>query len=80
MASNLRELLNVNFGTLDNSKNKYVVSYNSTSNVYSLVSSDSVLSSDNVLDGDLPNDFVTQIENEVDLGNIDFAGVDGGIF
>lgn len=80
MASNLRELLNVNFGTLDNSKNKYVVSYNSSLDVYGLVSSDSVLSSEGVLDGDLLDDFVTQIEDEVDLGNIDFTGVDGGIF
>ena len=80
MASNLRELLNVNFGTLDNSKNKYVVSYNSSSDVYGLVSSDSVLSSEGVLDGNLPDNFVTEIENEVNLGEIEFTGVDGGIF
>lgn len=80
MALRLRDLLNVNFGTLDNSKNKQVVSYNSSSNLYGLVNSDTVFSSNQVLDGNLPDNFVTQIENEVDLGDMDLTGVDGGLF
>lgn len=80
MAKNLRSLENVNFGTLNVMKNKYVVKYISTSNTYELVSSDNVLSSAQVLDGDLPNDFVDQIEDEVNVNNIKISGFDGGAF
>lgn len=80
MAKNLRGLENVNFGTLNVMKNKYVVKYISTSNTYDLVSSDDVLSSSKVLDGDLPDDFVDQIESELDPNNIEISGIDGGAF
>jgi hypothetical protein len=50
---------------------------NSSSNLYGLVNSDTVLSSSRVLDGNLPDNFVTQVENEVDLGDMDLTGVDG---
>jgi hypothetical protein len=80
MAVNLRGLENVNFGTLNSSKNKHVVKYVASSDTYELVSADSVLSSSNVLDGDLPDDFVNQIESEIDPDNLEILGYDGGGF
>lgn len=78
MASRLRDVSNTNFGTLNRTKHKHVVCYES--NGFVLASKDSILSSDQVLDGDLPDDFVTQIETEIDLDNVDFTGIDGGAF
>ena len=75
-----RDMSNVNFGTLNGSKNKHLVNYNSSTGKYVLVSIDSVLSSPEVLDNDLPDNFVNTIENELDIGNLEFGGIDGGIF
>ena len=78
MASRLRDVSNTNFGILNRLKDKHVVCYEA--NRFILASKDSILSSDQVLDGDLPDDFVTQIENEINLDNVDFNGIDGGAF
>ena len=80
MTINLRGLSNTNFGTLNSSKNKYVVKYVASSDTYELISSDDVLSSSLVLDGDLPDDFVNQIEEEIDPNNLKILGFDGGGF
>ena len=58
----LRSLGDANFGTLGSSKNKHLVAYDASQNKFVMRSMDDVLSSDVVLDGDLPDDFVTQIE------------------
>ena len=41
---------------------------------------DDVLASTQVLDGDLPDDFVTQIENEIDISEMELGEVDAGTF
>ena len=78
MSRRLRDVSNTNFGTLNRLKDKHLVCYEA--NQFTLASKDSILSSDQVLDGDLPDDFVTQVEIEVDPANLDFRGVDGGGF
>lgn len=78
MPRRLRDVSNTNFGTLNRSKDKHLVCYET--NQYVLASKDSILSSSQVLDGDLPDDFVTQIESEIDLDNLSFRGIDGGAF
>ena len=66
------------FGILDESQDgKYVVFDHSTNN-FKLLSADELLVS-SVSDGDLPEDFVDQIEAEIDLGQID-SDIDGGGF
>jgi len=80
MAVNLRDLENVSFGTLNSLKNKHVIKYVASSDTYELVSADSVLSSSNVLDGNLPDDFVDQIEDEINVNNLEILGYDGGGF
>ena len=79
MAS-FRDLGDTNFGTLGNSKNKHLVAYDASQNKFVMRSMDDVFSSDAVLDGDLPDDFVTQIEAEIDTANMDLTAVDGGGF
>ena len=79
MAS-LRNMGDTNFGTLGNSKNKNLVAYDASQNKFVMRSMDDVFSSDAVLDGDLPDDFVTQIEAEIDTANMELDKVDGGSF
>lgn len=76
----LRDVPNVNFGVLNQTKNKFLVRYDATAGEYKLSSMDTVLSSSQVLDGDLPDDFVDQIKEEIDADNLDFDGIDGGAF
>ena len=78
MPRRLRDVSNTNFGTLNRFKDKHLVCYET--NQYILASKDSILSSSQVLDGDLPDDFVDQIEEEIDFDNLSFRGVDGGSF
>ena len=79
MAS-LRDMGDTNFGTLGNSKNKHLVAYDASQAAFVVKSMDDVFSSDAVLDGDLPEDFVEQIESEIDIGNMELDRVDGGSF
>jgi len=76
----LQDMTNANFGTLDSTKNKHMIVYDAASDTFVIRDMDTVLSSDQVLDGDLPDDFVDQIEEELDLGNMDISNVDGGSF
>ena len=77
--SSIREMGDVQFGTLDASKNNLVVSYDSVSDKFILVTADDILST-SVDDNDLPDDFITQIEQDVDLGDISITNFDGGDF
>ena len=66
------------FGVLDESQDgKYVVFDHSTNN-FKLLSADELLVS-SVSDGDLPDDFIDQIEAEIDLGEVN-EDIDGGAF
>lgn len=78
--SNLQDMVNADFGTLDSTKNKNMIVYDATSNKFVIRDMDTVLSSDQVLDGDLPDDFVDQIEEEIDVNNMELGSVDGGSF
>ena len=79
MAS-FRNMGDANFGTLGSSKNKHLVAYDASQNKFVMKSMDDVFLSDPVLDGDLPDDFVTQIEAEIDVDNMELSSVDGGSF
>ena len=76
----LEMYLNMNFGDLDQTKNKFLIRYDATTEEYKLLGMDAILSSSQVLDDDLPDDFVEQVESEIDAANLDFEGVDGGAF
>lgn len=78
--SNIRNMTNAAFGTLDSTKNKHMIVYDSASDTFVIRDMDTVLSSDQVLDGDLPDDFVDQIEEEIDVNTMTLDKVDGGSF
>lgn len=75
-----RDMTNVNFGTLNGSKNKHLVKYNLSTGEYNLISIDSILISPEVLDNDLPDTFVSAVEDSIDAANLEFGGIDGGAF
>lgn len=74
MPSRIRDLKDVNLGTLDNSKNKNLIRYNSTSGKFESVSIDTLLG----FSTDIPASFVDRVEQEVNTNNILLKGVDGG--
>ena len=76
----LQDMTNADFGTLDSTKNKHMIVYDATSDTFVIRDMDTVLSSDQVLDGDLPDDFVDQIEEELDVNDMTITSVDGGSF
>jgi hypothetical protein len=75
----IQEMGDTAFGTLDSSKNGLLVSYDSGTDKFVLVSADSILST-SVEDFNLPDDFITQLEDELDLGAIQIDNFDGGTF
>ena len=76
MAS-LRSLEDTNFGTLGSSKNKHLVVYDATQGAFVVKSMDDVLINSSSR-GDLPDDFVTQIESELDTSEMELGEVDAG--
>ena len=75
----IEELGDTNFGTLDESKDGMVVSYDAATDKFILITADGVLS-ESAADGDIPDDFIDQVEAEVDLGTIALDDLDGGSF
>lgn len=62
----IREMNDTSFGTLDESKDGLLVSFDNTTNKFVLVSSDDILST-SVEDTDLPDAFVDRLEEELVL-------------
>jgi hypothetical protein len=79
MPNRLRDFSDFNTGDLNNSKNNYVIKYNSSESSYSLVSPDTILSGA-AADQDLPNDFAEVVSGELNVDNIAFLSFDGGQF
>jgi hypothetical protein len=77
--STLEELGDVNVGTPGSGQDGYLLAYDSATDTFNLISPDTYLSSA-VEDSDLPDNFITQLENELDLGSIQVDSVDGGGF
>ena len=75
--SSIRDLDNVNFTGI---VNKDLIVYDASTNTFVPRNMDNVLSSPQVLDGDLPDDFIEQIEDEFTISNADISSVDGGGF
>ena len=69
--SQMEEMGDTDFGTLDATKDGLVVSYDSTA--------DQLLSTA-AEDSDIDDTFINVVESELDLGNIAVAAVDGGSF
>ena len=78
--SSLRDMEDTNFGTLGRSKHLHLMSWSGPQGAFITRSMDEELEHDVVMDGDLPDDFVTQIESELDISNMELGEVDGGSF
>lgn len=77
--STIAEMGDQNFGTLDASKDGLIVTYDSTSNKFILISPDEALDT-SASDSDISDSFVEQLEEELDFGQIQAGDVDGGAF
>ena len=78
MPINLRDLKDTDFGTLNKNKNKNVMRYNHSTGKFDVVDADSVLTK--ASETPLPSEFVEAVQNEIDVNNITFTGLDGGVF
>ncbi len=78
-SNSIEELGDTNFGTLDESKDGMLVSYDSGTDKFILITADNVLE-ESVVDEDLPDVFIDQVEAEVDLGTIALDDLDGGVW
>ena len=72
-------LADVDVENLGEGQDGFVMVYDSPSDKFVLVDPDVVLSQ-SVEDGDLPDDFIDQLESEIDLGSVQLDNVDGGGF
>ena len=77
--SSIQDMGDTAFGQLDVTKDNLLVSYDSGSDKFILMSADELLSV-SVEDNDIPDDFITQLEQELDLGETVVAFFDGGTF
>ena len=77
----LSDMTDASFGTLDASSDGKFVSYDESIKKFTLVSADDLLvvSSE---DDDLPDEFVSIVEDQINLGEISISGLnaDGGTF
>jgi len=74
----IREMGDVDFGTLDSTKDGYVVTYDNLTGDFSLMSPDDVLTKSTATPA--PEDFIDQLEDQLDLGTIQVESLDGGEF
>jgi hypothetical protein len=77
--SSIQDMGDTAFGQLDATKDNLLVSYDSGSDKFVLITADELLSVA-AEDKDLPDAFVKQVEQEVDLGEISVTSFDGGTF
>jgi hypothetical protein len=77
--SAIQDMGDTAFGELDATKDGLIVSYDSGTNKFVLVTPDQILST-SAEDGDIPDDFVSQLEQELNLGQIQIDNLDGGVF
>lgn len=74
----LREMGDAEFGTLNSSKNGYVITYDSVTDDFMLMSADDVLITSTQTP--VPDEFITQLEQQIDLGVVQLDDIDGGLF
>ena len=74
----LREMGDAEFGTLNSSKNGYVITYDSVTDDFMLISADEVLVTSTQTP--VPDEFITQLEQQIDLGSVQVDNLDGGLF
>lgn len=77
--SRIEEMGDANFGVLDATKDGQIVTFDISINKFVLTTPDQVLAT-SAEDSDISDTFVTQLEQELDLGTIVIENIDGGGF
>ena len=75
----ISEMGDTSFGELDASKDGLIVSYDSNANKFILTTADQLLGV-SAEDSNIPDDFVSVLEGELNLGQIQLDNLDGGSF
>ena len=75
----VQELVDTDFGELDASKDGLIVAYDAEIDKFILKTPDQLLSK-SADDSSLPDDFVSSLEGELNLGKIQLENLDGGSF
>lgn len=75
----IQDCVDTNFGTLDSTKDGLVVAYDNVTGKFILVDSDSILVTSSE-DANIPDQFITQLEQQLDLGTVSAGDIDGGTF
>lgn len=79
-STQFRGLANVNTPILNDTRNRFLMKYNASTDKFDLVSADSFIDT-STTDGSVPNAFITQIEQQINTSNITNIGsLDGGTF
>ena len=79
MPIRLRDTIDSNLQPLGNPKNKYLLRYNATTDEFDLITADEILEV-SVEDAELPDEFIDQIEQEVDPHQMTFYDLNAGDF
>ena len=77
--SRLEEMSDTAFGTLDESKDGLIVSFDQVTKNFVLVTSDTLLDR-SAEDSDISDVFISQLESEISLGDVAVDNIDGGSF
>jgi len=77
--SEITEMGDTSFGTLDEAKDGLLVAYDANLDKFVLITADDLLIR-SVEDEDLPDEFIDELEQELDLGQIAVGDIDGGSF
>lgn len=75
----ITEMGDTDFGDLGPLKDGQIVSYDSTTNKFVLITADQLLGI-SAEDDVIPDQFVTILEGELNLGQIQLENLDGGVF
>jgi hypothetical protein len=74
------DMADTNFGVLDETKDGLFVTFNNVTKTFELTTADTLLSRATE-DSDLPDEFISQVESEINLGDIgDLGDIDEGGF
>jgi len=77
--SQMEEMGDTDFGTLDATKDGYVISYDSATDKFVLITADQLLTTA-ASDSNIDDAFIDAVESELDLGAVAVSTVDGGTF
>ena len=77
--SQMEEMGDTDFGTLDATKDGYIVSYDSATDKFVLITADQLLTTA-AEDSNIDDSFITALEGEINLGDVQLSTLDGGTF